>query len=508
MVSQPSVEAIDEIIYDSSPNDSKEVLGQNVTSPATLEVPSDKDTDSLLPQLWSRARFDALQRQLPNMLPHCSLSGDTPLPEGLEGEIAVVVCYVKGTESTVLLSTHLAEWELTFTDALRFGMKNLQKITKGEAAKKPADRWELHPSGCATSQWLDGSDAARIALLPAVAASRKRAEGDEGGVVAIFASHHIALHAGSKNPLGLCYAGDVANLQVSELLCATPWRLVKALADPNAEKHPLRQGAGPKVDPTSTAPAPPGRVWKWIPYIPGPGEFSVPRDQNEVNAILAACERIQGGDTGVRIPVFGAVTTPEDVEREKGERALKLKEQGGQRFVAQDFAGALTAYAGALQIGGLAATDSAKVHANIAACLLKQGGEERAAKALRAAVEAYELDPSYGKAYFRAAQALEVLGETEAAAEAQAKADELTAAETAAREAKNAAIREKRAAKEAREATLAKERARKAYSSTSLDDAMCDCCDPSNVLPDPNKDGMLIEEIVEEIKTTLRDNSA
>ena len=151
-VSQPSVEAIDEIIYDSSPNDSKEVLGQNVTSPATLEVPSDKDTDSLLPQLWSRARFDALQRQLPNMLPHCSLSGDTPLPEGLEGEIAVVVCYVKGTESTVLLSTHLAEWELTFTDALRFGMKNLQKITKGEAAKKPADRWELHPSGYATNQ--------------------------------------------------------------------------------------------------------------------------------------------------------------------------------------------------------------------------------------------------------------------------------------------------------------------------------------------------------------------
>ena len=68
--------------------------------------------------------------------------------------------------------------------------------------------------------------------------------------------------------------------------------------------------------------------------------------------------------------------------------------------------------------------------------------------------------------------------------------------------------REKRAAKEAREATLAKERARKAYSSTSLDDAMCDCCYPSNVLPDPNKDGMLIEEIVEEIKTTLRDNSA
>ena len=91
-------------------------------------------------------------------------------------------------------------------------MKNLQANTK--AGPKPAERWHLHPSGCATSKWLDGSDAARVALLPSLAAGRKRAPGDEGGVVAVFASNHIALAAGSKNPLGLCYAGDVANLQV------------------------------------------------------------------------------------------------------------------------------------------------------------------------------------------------------------------------------------------------------------------------------------------------------
>ena len=190
----------------------KESKGATVVS--TLEVPFMRDTDNVFPQLWPRSRFDALQRQAPGMLPYCSLSGETPLPEGPEGDIAVVVCYVKGQESTAMMSNHLAQWELPFTDCLRFAMKNLQKITKGEGAKKTTERWTLHPSGCATSQWLDGSDSARVALMPSVAASRKRAEGDEGGAVALFASHHIALHVGSKNPLGLCYAGDITNVQV------------------------------------------------------------------------------------------------------------------------------------------------------------------------------------------------------------------------------------------------------------------------------------------------------
>jgi hypothetical protein len=205
----------EDVIVENAGDASKTILGAKTAAVAsTLDVPFDKDTDRLLPALWSRVRFDALQKQLPGMLPHCSLSGDSPLPHGPEGEIAVVVCYVKGKESTVLLSTHLSGWELSFTECLRFAMKNLQKLTKGEGTKKPADRWSLHPSGCATSQWIDGSDAARVALMPSVAATRKRAEGDEGGAVALFASQHIALTVGSKNPLGLCYAGDMTNLQV------------------------------------------------------------------------------------------------------------------------------------------------------------------------------------------------------------------------------------------------------------------------------------------------------
>jgi len=82
------------------------------TNTTALEVPSQVDTDRLLPQLWGRERFNALQQQLPGMLPHCSLSGESPLPAGPEGEIAVVVCYVKGNESTALVSTHLQQAQI------------------------------------------------------------------------------------------------------------------------------------------------------------------------------------------------------------------------------------------------------------------------------------------------------------------------------------------------------------------------------------------------------------
>ena len=171
----------------------------------------------------------------------------------------------------------------------------------------------------------------------------------------MFASSHIVLTAGSKNPLGLCYAGDVANLQVAakstggtagntrELLCAAPWRLVKALADPKAPRHPLRQAAGPKPKKskakeeegagagadTGDDGGPPPRVWKWIPYEPGTGEFSVPRDQSEVDAVLAACEARQpvpvfGGSGGVG----GAGGGSSKVSgKQKAEKALKLKDR-------------------------------------------------------------------------------------------------------------------------------------------------------------------------------------
>ena len=162
------------------------------------------------------------------------------------------------------------------------------------------------------------------------------------------------------------------------------------------------------------------------------------------------------------------MTTQEEVNKQQEARALKLKDVGGQRFQEGEYTAALTVYAAALQLEALSKPDAAKVHANMAACLLKLGGEERAPKALRAAVEAYELDPTYGKAFFRASQALEILGEAEAAAEAKAKADELIAAEKAATKAKNDKLRAKWAAKKEREEKLAAERAKEEYNNTHL----------------------------------------
>ncbi|CAE7834102.1 unnamed protein product, partial [Symbiodinium necroappetens] len=97
----------------------------------------------------------------------------------------------------------------------------------------------------------------------------------------------------SKNALGLCFMGDTLHLQLKakepkQLLSITPMRLMKMKDRPrDGERHPLQ------------APASEGMVWQWLPYSPGgpplhsPGEFSVPIDQGEVDAILAAAENGQ-----------------------------------------------------------------------------------------------------------------------------------------------------------------------------------------------------------------------
>jgi colicin import membrane protein len=77
----------------------------------------------------------------------------------------------------------------------------------------------------------------------------------------------------------------------------------------------------------------------------------------------------------------------------KVEKCLALKKQGNARFVKGDVKGALVACLASSSSGQqqqqlLPDTDSAKCHSNIAACLLKLGGEVNAAKALRTLAEA------------------------------------------------------------------------------------------------------------------------
>ncbi|CAK9039125.1 unnamed protein product [Durusdinium trenchii] len=72
---------------------------------------------------------------------------------------------------------------------------------------------------------------------------------------------------------------------------------MKDSKDARSERHPLESVASE------------GMVWRWMPYSPGgpplhsPGEFSVPIDQGEVDAILDAAEH------GRAVPVFTQQST-------------------------------------------------------------------------------------------------------------------------------------------------------------------------------------------------------
>jgi len=297
-------------------------------------------------------------------------------------------------------------------------------------------------------------------LLPKLVTMRKRPDGEPepGGHVVSFATPSCVLASTSKNPLGLCFMGDTLHLQIapednkaktSQLLSVTPYRLLKMRDSCVAEgkmDHPLTQKAGE------------GFVWRWFPYAPGgpplraQGEFSVPIDQEEVDAILNAVE------AGRPVPVF----TRSDAgaaNAKTGPTFAARKEEANALFEAGEYVKAIAAYDAALAAGPPSDTDAAVAHANAAQALLnlaaadEQRREACAAEAFRRAHAATQLDPNYAKAHARVAAAADILGESAAAVEARAKAEACVkaaaAAEAAARAKSKAEAEEKRQAQEA-----------------------------------------------------------
>jgi len=205
---------------------------------------------------------------------------------------------------------------------------------------------------------------------------------------------------------------------VAQVLSKTPYRLMKmkdTSSEGENERHPLNQKAGE------------GLVWRWLPYLPSgpplrtPGEFSVPIDADEVEAILNAAEG------GKQVPVFshgsaGAVSAaPTFAEKKENANAL---------FKAGKFLAAIAAYDAALNVKPPPSDSEAAIaHANAAQALLNLAAadDERkqacAAEALRRAARAGELAPSYAKAHARCAAACDILGEAEAAAEFRQRAE-------------------------------------------------------------------------------------
>mmetsp|Transcript_101737 Transcript_101737/g.286885 ORF Transcript_101737/g.286885 Transcript_101737/m.286885 type:complete len:571 (-) Transcript_101737:110-1822(-) len=460
------------------------------------DVPHDYDACGvrLLPQLWTLEKIAARQVTLPQgfELPHCGLHGESPPLLKKEHTLGVVlVCEYIAEESnktgamlppieTPVLSSDLVRWGVSFADALRQALENLRSRTKaGPPAEK---RWEHHASGCGQSCQRDRFDAARAALLPKLVAMRKRPDGvaEAGGHVVMFGTSSCVLATTSKNALGLCFMGDTLHLQIAneggnagtkQLLSATPYRLVK-MKDSSLDKetmmHPLTQKAAE------------GFVWRWFPYSPGgpplraAGEFSVPIDQGEVDAILNAIE------AGRPVPVFShAAETAETAKSATSSQFATLKERGNALFKGGEYVKAIVAYDAALGAGAPGDSDAAVVHANAAQALLNLAAADEArrapcaAEAMRRAMVAVELDPTNAKAHARCAAACEILGEPAAAAEAKAKADACLAADAATRAIKQAEAQKKRTAaeeqkaalerarqeREAREALLARERA-------------------------------------------------
>lgn len=84
-------------------------------------------------------------------------------------------------------------------------------------------------------------------------------------------------------------------------------------------------------------------------------------------------------------------------------RSIELKDLGNKAFADGDFISAEQYYRDAISLDGT----SHILYTNLSAALL---GQERYEEALMSANEAIKLDPSWLKAYFRKATALEKLG--------------------------------------------------------------------------------------------------
>jgi len=404
----------------------------------------------LLPQLWPVGKIMALQLSLPNgaEVPHCGLHGETiqlqsERVEDLVERVGVVlVCeylaQIPGSGpmpvETLVVASDLMRWGVGFTEVLEKAMENLRSRTKsGPPAEK---RWEYHPSGCAQSAWGDHFDAVRAALLPALVARRNRPEGapDQGGQVVAFATPSCALATFSKNALGLCFMGDTVHTKIkpdpsSQLLSTAAFRLMKMRDAGEASNHPLNQKAGE------------GFVWRWLPYVPGgpplkaSGEFSVPIDAGEVEAILNAAE------AGKPVPVFthegSGTATAGSKAAPVLETFAKKKEAANAFFKAGEFVKAIAAYDAALNVKPLPSdAEAAIAHANAAQAMLNLAASEEdetrrqgcAAEALRRGNRAGELDPTYAKAHARCAAACDILGEVQAAAEFRSRAEACGAA--------------------------------------------------------------------------------
>ena len=225
--------------------------------------------------------------------------------------------------------------------------------------------------------------------MPTILADRSRPAEDAGAVVALFLTSKSVLVAAAKNPLSMCFAGEMA-LDCKEkspevLLSATPMRLRKRTGD--ARQHTVRMLAG---------------EWEWVPYARDSGEFSVPTTRAQCDEVLDGAQRGQ-------IPVFEAASGKgEGNVSDVPARANAQRAVGNERFKKGEFDAATRHYTAAIELLGkvppssVSAADRAAPIANRCAALLKLC---RYSEAQQDAERVLKLVPEHEKAQFRLGQA-------------------------------------------------------------------------------------------------------
>ena len=189
-------------------------------------------------------------------------------------DLAIAIVVDRGHARFFITKKTLLEWDKAFDFVFKAAYENMKSELKLN------EKWTSHASGCATSPWNDGFDAARVVLFPHLCTKAKLTTGmDEGDRVVLFGTSNCAMSAGSRNPIGLCFSGDILIndiVKTGEMLSNVAYRVKFKSSSPTA----------------STS-------FEWMPFTPKASfEFSVPNEQSEIDAILDA---VQGGK---KIPVF------------------------------------------------------------------------------------------------------------------------------------------------------------------------------------------------------------
>jgi hypothetical protein len=372
--------------YQGQPSETaKETFFNNAvkTLTSSSQIPADLKLalKVLKPMLISAIKIHEKQSNLGSAayLPHVSLDGaDRKLAPD---ELAFCIVADFGHATAPVLSTHLRMWDVSFAHVMKLAVQSFR-----DADKDFGSHFEAHPSGCTSTMWHDQFDSTRVALCPHLVNERVRPEGDSGDHVATFAANQQTLVSGAKNPIGLCFMGDIIQdvAKTADLVQALPYRLT-SMKSKTPDAKPLMMTHG-------------GVYYKWVPYVIKPGEFSVPICQTEIDAIFA------GMQTG-QIPVF-----PRQSAANKN--LEEMKKRGNDSFKAKKYKEADEHYTKAIEEHEANPPQTSILHTlygNRSAARLAIDPVNNGKSALSDATKAIAAEQTWSKGYFRAAQALEKL---------------------------------------------------------------------------------------------------